>query len=156
MSDCAYGSRIPLGRWGPVKLSGCAYRSNSPQGQVRSIAKAFLFLLRVRLANKSRLILVGAAVSFVRVLATATVVFSTFVRVMADISTDLPHSTLQSRHLRGALPACSTQRFLVSLHIGPDMEHSMALSGVHLFIVHVITNKDPIASDIAVYNDRIL
>ena len=72
-----------------------------------SIAKAFIFLLRVRLANKSRLILVGAAVSFVRVLATATVVgvFSAVVRVMSDISTELPHRTLQSRHLRGALPA---------------------------------------------------
>ena len=66
--------------------------------------------IRVRLANKSRLILVGAAVSFVRVLAPATVVvvFSTVARVMADMSTELPHRTLQSRHLRVALPACST------------------------------------------------
>ena len=96
MSDCAYGSNSPLGQWGPVKMSGCAYGSNSPLGQVRSIAKAFLFLLRVRLANKSRLILVGAAVSFVRVLAlaTVTVIFSTVVRVMADTSTELLHSTL--------------------------------------------------------------
>ena len=82
----------------------------------------------------------------------ATVVFSAVVRLMADMSTELPHSTLQSRHLRGVLPGCSTQRFLVVIHIGPDLEHRMALSGVHLFIVHVITNKDPVASDIAVYN----
>ena len=74
MSDCAYGRNIPLGQWGPVKMSGCAYGRNSPLGQVRSTTKAFLFLLRVRLANKYRLILVGEAVSFVRVLATATVV----------------------------------------------------------------------------------
>ena len=155
MSDCAYGIKIPLGQWGPIKMSGCAYGSSSPLGQVRSISKAFLFLLRVRLANKSRLILVGAAVSFVSVLAMATVVFSAVVRVMADMSTELPHSTLQSRHLRGAVPSCSTQRVLVSLQIGPDLEHSMALSGVHLCIVHVITNKDSAASDIAVYNARL-
>ena len=69
-----------------------------------SISKAFVFLLRVILANKSRLILVGADVSFVRVLSTATfsVVFSTVVRVMADMSTELPHRTLQGRHLRVA------------------------------------------------------
>ena len=73
MSDCAYGSNSPLGQWGPVKMLGCAYGSNSTLGQVRSITKAFLFLLRVRLANKSRLILVGAAVSFVRVLALVAV-----------------------------------------------------------------------------------
>ena len=68
MSDCDYGRKIPLGQWGPVKMSGCAYKISSPLGQVMSIAKAFLFLLRVRLANKSRLILVGAAVSFVKVI----------------------------------------------------------------------------------------
>ena len=136
-------------------MSGCAYGSNSPLGQFRSITKAFLFLIRVILANKSRLILVVLAVSFVRVLATATVIFRAVVRVMADISTELPHSTLQSRHLRGALPGCSTQRVLVSIQISPDLEHSMALSGVHLFIVHVITNEDPFSSDIAVYNDRL-
>ena len=70
------------------------------------------------LANRSRLILVGSAVSFVRILATATVVFSAVVRllatttvffsavvrVMADMSTELLHRTLQSRHLRVALP----------------------------------------------------
>ena len=91
MSDCAYVSKSPLGEWGPVKISGSVYGSSSPLGQVVSIAKAFLFLLRVRLANKSRLILVGAAVSFFRVLATATVVviFSTVARVMADTSTEL-------------------------------------------------------------------
>ena len=84
MSDCAYGSNSPLGRWGTFKISFCAYGSSSPLGQVISIANAFLFLLRVRLANKSRLVLVGAAVSFVRVFATATVVvvFSMVVRVM--------------------------------------------------------------------------
>ena len=152
MSDCDYGSKSPFGQWGPVKLSGCAYGGNSPLVQVRSIAKAFLFLLRVILVNNSRLILVGAAVSFVRVLATATVVFSAVVRVVAGMSTDLQYSTLQSRHLRGALPACSTHRFLVSLQIVPDLEHSMALSGVHICIVHVITNKYPVASDIEVYN----
>ena len=110
MSDCVYSRKVPLGQWGPVKISGCAYGGNIPLGQVISIAKAFLFLLRVRLANKSRLILVGAAVSFVRVLTTATVVvvFSTVVRVMADMSTELPHRTLQGRHLIFALPACST------------------------------------------------
>ena len=133
-------------------MSGCAYGSNSPLGQVRPIAKAFLFLIRVSLENKSRLILVGAAVSFIRLLATAMVVFSAVVRVMADMSTELLHSTLQSCHFRGALPGCSTQRVLVSIQIVPDLEHSMVLSGVHLFIVHVITNKDPVSSDIDVYN----
>ena len=73
MSDCAYVRKSPLGQWGPVKMPGCLYGSSSPLGKVMSIAKAFLFLLRVRLANKSRLILVEAAVSFVRVLATTTV-----------------------------------------------------------------------------------
>ena len=134
MSDCAYVSNSHLGQWGPVKISGCAYESSSPLGQVMSIAKAFLFLLRVRLVNKSRLILVGAAVSFVRVLATATVVvvFSTVVRVMASMSTELPQRTLQIRHLRVALPACSTQRVLVGLQVGPYLEHSMTISGIHL------------------------
>ena len=77
-------------------MSGCAYESSSPVGQVMSVSKAFLLLVRVRLANKPRLILVGAAVSFVRVLALATVVviFSTVARVMADTSTELLHSTL--------------------------------------------------------------
>ena len=67
MSDCAYGSNSTLDQWGSVKMSGCAYGSSSPVGQFMSISKAFLLLVRVRLANKSRLILVGAAVSFVRV-----------------------------------------------------------------------------------------
>ena len=77
-------------------MSGCAYVSRSPVGQVISISKAFLLLVRVRLENKPRLILVGAAVSFVRVLVlvTVTVIFSTVVRVMADTSTELLHSTL--------------------------------------------------------------
>ena len=94
MSDCAYGRNSPLGQWGSVKMSGCAYRSNSPLGQVRSITKAFLLILRVRMANKSRLILVRAAVSFVRVFATATVVFSAVLRVIADPGTELLHRTL--------------------------------------------------------------
>ena len=96
MSESAYGNNSPMGQRGPVKIYGCAYRSNSPLGQVNSITKAFLLLLRVRLANKSRLILVGAAVSFVRVLALATVavIFSMVVRVMANTSTELIHSKL--------------------------------------------------------------
>ena len=91
MSDCAYVSNSPLSRWDSVKMAGCAYGRSSPIYQVMSIAKAFLLLVRVGLVNKSRLVLVGAAVSFVRVLALATVVvvFSTVVRVMADMSTDL-------------------------------------------------------------------
>ena len=115
-------------------MSGCAYGSSSPLGQVMSIAKAFLFLLRVRLANKSRLILVGAAVSFFRVLATATVVvvFSAVIRVMADMITEVPHRTLKSRHLRFVFPACSTQRVLVGLQVGPYLEHSMTLIGIQL------------------------
>ena len=134
MSDHAYGRNSHLGQWGPAKMSGCAYGSSSPLGQFMSISKAFLFLLRLRMANKSRLILVGAAVIFFRVLATATVVvvFSAVVRVMANMSTEVPHRTLQSRHLIVALPACSTQRVLVSLQFGPDLEHSMTLSGIHL------------------------
>ena len=68
MSDCAYGRNSPLGQWGPVKMSDCAYGSNSPLGQGKSITNAFMLLLGVILANKSRLVLVGAAVSFIRVL----------------------------------------------------------------------------------------
>ena len=96
MSDCAYGSNSPLGQWGLVKMSGCAYGSIIPVVQIILVSKAFLFLVRVRLTNNPRLILVGAAVSFVRVLALATVVvkFSTVVRVMVDTSTELLHSTL--------------------------------------------------------------
>ena len=77
-------------------MSGCDYGGISPVCQIMSVSKAFLFLVRVRLANKPRLILVGAAVSFVRLLAlvTVTVIFSTVVRVMADTSTELLHSTL--------------------------------------------------------------
>ena len=133
MSDSAYGSNSPLYRWDYAKMSDCAYGSSSPVGQVMSISKAFLILFRVRLANKSRLILVGAAVSFVRVLALATVVviFSTVSRVMADTSTELLHSTLQGRHLRGAFPVYFTQRVLVGLQVNPDLVHIMALSGVH-------------------------
>ena len=96
MSDCAYGSNSPLSRWYSVKMSGCSYGSSGPICQVMSISKAFLFLVRVGLANHSRLILVGSAVSFVRVLALATivVVFSTVARVMADTDTEILHSTL--------------------------------------------------------------
>ena len=110
MSDCAYGSNSPLYWWDSFKMSGCAYGSSSPICQVVSISKAFLLLVRVGLANKSRLILVGAAVGFVRVLALAMVViiFSTVARVMANTSTELLHSTLQGRHLRGAFPAYFT------------------------------------------------
>ena len=43
----------------------------------------------------------------------------------------------------------------MSIQIGPDLEHSMALIGIHLFIVHVITNEYPVASDTAVYNARL-
>ena len=121
-----------------------------------SIAMAFLFLVRVGLANQSRLILVGAAVSFVRILALATVVvgFSTVARVIADMSTELLHSTLQGLHLRVALPACSTQRVLVGLQVDPDLVHSMTLSGSHFCVVLLITNEDHVASDIAAYNAR--
>ena len=98
------------------------------------------------------MILVGAAVSFVRVLSTATVVFSAVVRLIANTGTELPHITLQSSHLRGALPVISTQRVLVSPQSIPDLEHSMALSGVHQIAVRVVINKDPIASDMTVYN----
>ena len=116
--------------------------------------RPFYFFLRVILANKSRMILVGAAVSLVRILATATVVFSDVVRVIANTGTELPHRTLQSRHIRGALTGHSIKRAHVSLQISPDLEHSMALSGVHLFVVREVINEDPVASDIAVYNAR--
>ena len=107
MSDCAYGRYRLLSWRDSVNMSGCAYGSSCPICQIMSIAIAFLFLVRVGLANQSRLILVGAAVSFVRVLALATVVvvFSAVARVMADMSTELLHSTLQGRHLGGAFPA---------------------------------------------------
>ena len=117
-----------------------------------SIAMAFLFLVRVGLANQYRLIIVGSAVSFVRVLATVTVVFTAVFREIVNTGTELPHRTLQSRHLRGALTGISTKRVLVSLQISPDLEHSMALSVVHLFVVSDIINKDPVASDMTVYN----
>ena len=134
MSDCAYGSNSPLSRWYSVKMYGCAYGSSIPVGQVMSISKASLLLVRLILANKSRLVLVGEAVSFVRVLAPATVVFvfSAVTRVVADMSTELLQSTLQGRHLRVTFPACSTQKFLVGLQVDPDLVHSMTLSGSHL------------------------
>ena len=110
MSDCAYGRYSSLSWRDSVNMSGCAYGSSGPICQVMSIVMAFLFLVIVRLANKPRLILVGSAVSFVRVLALATVVviFSTVFRVMADTSTEILHSTLQGCHLRGAFPAYFT------------------------------------------------
>ena len=133
-------------------MSDCAYGSNSPLGQFKSITNSFLLLLRVRLANKSRLVLVGAAVSFIRVLATSTVVFTAVVREIVNTGTELLHRTLQISHLRGALPIISTQRVLVSPQISPDLEHSMVISGVHQIEVRVVINKDPVASDMTVYN----
>ena len=145
MSDYAYGINSPMCQWGHVNMSDCAYGRNSPLGQVKSITNAFLLLLRVRLANKSRLVLVGAAVSFIRLLATATVVFTEVVREIVNTGTELPHRTLHSSHLRGALPGISTQRVLVSTQISLDLEHIMALSGVHLIVVRVFINKYPVA-----------
>ena len=84
----------------------------SPVGQVISISKAFLLLVRVRLANKSRLILVGSDVSFVRVLATATVIFSAVVRVIYDTGTELLHRTLQSRTSEVCFLVISPRRLL--------------------------------------------
>ena len=155
MSDCAYGSNSPLGQWGHFNMSDCAYGSNSPLGQVKSITNAFLLLLRVRLANKSRLVLVGAVISFIRVLTTATFVFTAVVREIFNTGTELPHRTLQIRHIIGAVPGISTQRVLVSLQISPDLEHSMALSGVHMIVVSDVINKYPVASDMTVYNVRL-
>ena len=43
----------------------------------------------------------------------------------------------------------------MSLQVGPDLEQSMALSCVHIFVVCVITNKDPFSSDIVVHNVRL-
>ena len=107
MSKCLTVLTVATVLWvsGVLSMRACAYGSNIPLGQVKSITKAFLIFLRVRLANKSRLVLVGAAVSFVRVLlATATVVFTAVVREIVNTGTELPHRTLQIRHLRGALP----------------------------------------------------
>ena len=61
-------------------MSDCAYGSNIPLGQGKSITIEFMLLFIVRLANKSRLVLVGAAVSFIRLLATVTVIFTEVVR----------------------------------------------------------------------------
>ena len=108
MSDCAYGSNSPLGQWGHVNMSYCASGSNSPLGQGKSITNAFMILLILRLANKSRLVLVGSAVSFIRVLAMDTVIFTAVVREIFNTGTDLLHRTLQSSHLRGALPVIYT------------------------------------------------
>ena len=43
----------------------------------------------------------------------------------------------------------------MSLKTSPDLEHSMALSGVHLIVVRVVINEDPFASDMTVYNVRL-
>ena len=152
MSDCAYGSNSPLVQWVHVNVSDCAYGSNSPLVQVKSITNAFLLLIRVRLAKNSRLVLVGVAVSFIRVLATATVVFTAVVREIVNTGTELPHRTLQSSHLRGALTGISTQRSLVIPQTSPNLEHSVALSGDHLIVVRVVINEHPVPSDMAVYN----
>ena len=133
-------------------MSDCAYGRNSPLGQGKSIINAFMLLFIVILTNKSRLVLVGAAVSFIRVLATEAVVFTAFVREIVNTGTELLRRTLQSSHLRGALTVISTQRVLVSPQISPDLEHSVAISGVHHIAVRVVINKDPVASDITVYN----
>ena len=150
MYDCVYGSKSPLGKWGHVNMSDCAYSSNSPLSKGKSITNAFMLLLRVILANKSRLVLVGAAVSSIRVLTMVTVIFTAAVREIVNTGTELPYRTLQSSHLRGALPVISTQRVLVSPPISPDLEHSMALSVVHQIVVRVVINEDPVASDMTV------
>ena len=133
-------------------MSDCAYGSNIPLGKGKSITNAFMLLFIVRLANKSRLVLVGAAVSFIRVLATATVVFTAVVSEIFNTGTELPHRRVKSSHLRGALPVISTQRVLVSPQISPDPEHSMALSDVHHIVVCGVINEDPVTSDMTVYN----
>ena len=102
-------------------MSDCAYGRNSPIGQGKSITNYFMLLIRVRLVNKFRMVLVGAAVSFIRVLATATFVFTAVVREIVNTGTELPHRTLQSSHLRGALPIIFTQRVLVNPQISPDL-----------------------------------
>ena len=130
----------------------CAFSSNSPLGQGKSITNAFMLLLVVRLVNKSRLVLVGAVISFIRVLATATVVFTAVVRLIVNTGTELPHRTLHRSHLRGALPVISNQRVLVIPQISPDLEHSMALSGVHQIAVRVFIHEDTFTSDMTVYN----
>ena len=85
-------------------------------------------------------------------LAAVTVVFTAVVREIVNTGTELPHRTLQSIHLRGALPVISTQRVLVNPHIIPDLEHIMVLIGVHQIVIRVVINEDPVASDKAVYN----
>ena len=126
-------------------MSDCAHGSNSSLGQGKSITNTFTLIIVLRLANKSRLVLVGAAVRFFRVLYTATVVFTVVVREIFNTGTELPHRTLQSSHLRGALPVISTQRVLVSPQINPYLEHIMALSGVHHITVCVVINEDTVA-----------
>ena len=61
-------------------MSDCAYGINIPLGQGKSITNSFMLLFIVRQANKSRLVLIGVAVRFIRVLATAVVVFTAVVR----------------------------------------------------------------------------
>ena len=43
----------------------------------------------------------------------------------------------------------------MSLQISPDLEHSIVLSVIHLFVLREVINEDPVASDIAVYNARL-
>ena len=93
-------------------MSDCAYGSNSPLGQGKSITNAFMLLLRERLSNKSRLVLVEAAVSFIRVLATAMVIFTAVVRVIVNTGTELLHRTLQSRTSEVCFLVISPRRLL--------------------------------------------
>ena len=41
---------------------------------------------------------------------------------------------------------------LVCLQVDPDLVYSMALSGDHQIPIRVVINKDPVASDMEVYN----
>ena len=61
-------------------------------------------------------------------------------------------STLHFSYLRGALPGISTQMVLVIPQIIPNLEHSIALSGVHLIVVSVVINENTVASHMPVYN----
>ena len=53
---------------------------------------------------------------------------------MADMSTEILHSTLQSRHLRGAFPAYFTQRVLV----GADMTVAADTGAVAMTVSDVV------------------
>ena len=43
----------------------------------------------------------------------------------------------------------------MNLQISPDLEHRMALIGVHLIFLRGVINEDPVASDMLVYNVRL-